>query len=104
MKVDHGLVEEQISIVVKQTVAALEYVHSLGIIHRDLKAGNILLMNNGEVKLADFGVSALNEDREKMRDTFIGKTFYLEIKAKNNLFFIPYKECEIISEIPRSKA
>ena len=64
-KVDHGLNEEQICVVVKQTVDALEYCHGIGIIHRDLKAGNILLMNNGEVKLADFGVSALNDERDR---------------------------------------
>jgi len=54
------LSEEQCRVVVCRTVAGLEYLHSQRIIHRDLKAGNILLLPNGEIKLADFGVSALN--------------------------------------------
>ena len=77
MQIDHGLSEEQIRIVVKQTVDALQYCHGHGIIHRDLKAGNILLMNTGEVKLADFGVSALNDENDKMRDTFIGTPYWM---------------------------
>lgn len=76
-EIDHGLTEEQIRIVVYQTVDALQYCHENGIIHRDLKAGNILLTNNGEVKLADFGVSALNDETDKMRDTFIGTPYWM---------------------------
>ncbi len=41
------------------TCAALKHAHDRGIIHRDLKPGNLLLMPNGHVKLADFGIAKL---------------------------------------------
>lgn len=41
--------------IISETAKALAYLHSLGVVHRDVKPGNILLMRNGEVKLADFG-------------------------------------------------
>jgi serine/threonine protein kinase len=49
--------EEQIKFVVFHTLKALLYLHSKSIVHRDVKAANILLNENAEVKIADFGVA-----------------------------------------------
>lgn len=54
-----GLPEPCIAIVLKETLNALSYLHDQGHLHRDIKAGNILVDSTGTVKLADFGVSAL---------------------------------------------
>ncbi|KAK7261710.1 hypothetical protein RIF29_28028 [Crotalaria pallida] len=53
-----GLTEPCIAVVLKETLNALSYLHGQGHLHRDIKAGNILVDTNGTVKLADFGVSA----------------------------------------------
>ena len=48
----------------RQVICGLGYIHSLGVIHRDIKLENILLDNEGVVKIADFGVSLeINEDK-----------------------------------------
>ncbi|XP_057510991.1 serine/threonine-protein kinase BLUS1-like isoform X1 [Actinidia eriantha] len=70
-----GIEESAIASVLKETLKALEYLHEHGHIHRDVKAGNILLDSNGLVKLADFGVSACmfdKGDRQRSRNTFVG--------------------------------
>ncbi|KAK3009865.1 hypothetical protein RJ639_011879 [Escallonia herrerae] len=54
----NGLPEPCIGVVLKETLTALCYLHDQGNLHRDIKAGNILIDSNGCVKLADFGVSA----------------------------------------------
>jgi serine/threonine protein kinase len=50
-----SLTEDQIGSILVQTLPGLSYLHKLNKIHRDVKAGNLLLNKQGKVKLADFG-------------------------------------------------
>lgn len=50
-ELERPLTEPQIRVVCKQTLEALTYLHENKIIHRDLKAGNILVSSDGDVKL-----------------------------------------------------
>eukprot|EP00250_Pteridium_aquilinum_P013067 c21110_g1_i2 orf=737-2788(-) len=70
-----GFEEPIIATVLKECLKALEYLHYHGHIHRDVKAGNILIDSFGAVKLGDFGVSACmfdTGDRQRTRNTFVG--------------------------------
>jgi len=74
---DKMLNEDQISVVVKDALKGLVYLHSMRKIHRDIKAGNILLNDKGESKLADFGVSGQLSDTMAKRQTVIGTPFWM---------------------------
>uniref|UniRef100_A0A3Q2GUE0 non-specific serine/threonine protein kinase n=1 Tax=Equus caballus TaxID=9796 RepID=A0A3Q2GUE0_HORSE len=74
---ERPLTESQIQVVCKQTLEALNYLHDNKIIHRDLKAGNILFTLDGDIKLADFGVSAKNTRTIQRRDSFIGTPYWM---------------------------
>lgn len=77
LELDRGLTEPQIRVVCRQMLEALNYLHHMKIIHRDLKAGNILLSLDGDIKLADFGVSAKNTKTLQRRDSFIGTPYWM---------------------------
>ena len=53
-ELDHGLSEPQIRCIAHQTLLALECLHSNGCIHRDLKAGNVLLCSDGSIRLGNY--------------------------------------------------
>ncbi|XP_048817075.1 serine/threonine-protein kinase 10 isoform X1 [Lagopus muta] len=77
LELDRGLTEPQIQVICRQMLEALHYLHSKKIIHRDLKAGNVLLTQDGDIKLADFGVSAKNVKTLQKRDSFIGTPYWM---------------------------
>lgn len=52
-ELDRGLTEPQIQVICRQMLEALHYLHSKRIIHRDLKAGNVLLTQDGDIKLGE---------------------------------------------------
>ncbi|XP_041362169.1 serine/threonine-protein kinase 3-like isoform X2 [Gigantopelta aegis] len=71
------LSEEEISTILSYTLKGLEYLHSRRKIHRDIKAGNILLNTEGHAKLADFGVAGQLTDTMAKRNTVIGTPYWM---------------------------
>lgn len=87
---EHGpLAEPFVAYIMRELISALAYLHSERKIHRDVKAGNILVAADGSVKLADFGVTGQLTDSIDKRQTKIGTPFWMapEVNTATLLHF-----------------
>ncbi|XP_064357248.1 misshapen-like kinase 1 isoform X1 [Dromaius novaehollandiae] len=73
----NALKEDCIAYVCREILRGLAHLHAHRVIHRDIKGQNVLLTDNAEVKLVDFGVSAQLDRTVGRRNTFIGTPYWM---------------------------
>lgn len=82
-----GISEVQSKFYLAEILLALEYLHSKGVIYRDLKPANVLIDSQGHVRLADFGLAKAIGETEQSVSTMVGSPAYIspEILARENI-------------------
>ena len=80
------LCTEEVFSCAKQILAALENAHENGIIHRDIKPQNVMILKSGQVKVADFGIARLPDaDNFKLDDRAVGTVHYISPEQASGL-------------------
>jgi serine/threonine-protein kinase len=80
LQADHRLLPERALEIIDGVLGALDYSHESGIVHRDIKPGNVMVTRNGDIKVMDFGIArAMSDDQATMTQTaqVIGTAQYL---------------------------
>jgi TonB family protein len=77
MREGASLSVRQVSAIVTRVADAIDYAHKSGIVHRDIKPGNIMLLDDGSVKVMDFGVARLDGSKLTAAGTVIGSVRYM---------------------------
>ncbi len=72
-----ALSREEVISYSEQVLRALEHAHSKGIVHRDIKPQNIMLLKNGRVKVTDFGIAVLPSGDKSPEGKAIGTVYYI---------------------------
>ncbi|KZT11062.1 Pkinase-domain-containing protein [Laetiporus sulphureus 93-53] len=80
---DGVLEEKYVSVITREVLMGLSYLHKSAIIHRDLKAANILITAAGRVMICDFGVSALLVTASSKRNTLVGTPHWMAPEVAN---------------------
>ncbi|GMM35350.1 putative serine/threonine protein kinase [Saccharomycopsis crataegensis] len=71
------LEERYVGIITRELLIALSFIHKAGVIHRDIKAANVLVTKEGNVQLCDFGVAAQLTANNSKRNTMAGTPYWM---------------------------
>ena len=82
--------------IIKQTLEALAYAHERNVIHRDIKPDNIMLDGEGAVKVADLGLSRIDEEGEKdgrvtAANTMMGTPYYMSPEQSRDAHTVDHR-------------
>ena len=80
LQADHRLLPERALEIIDGVLGALDYSHQSGIVHRDIKPGNVMVTRNGDIKVMDFGIArSMSDNQATMTQTaqVIGTAQYL---------------------------
>lgn len=91
-----------------QIAKALEHAHSRGIIHRDIKPHNIMILKDGSVKVADFGIARLNSAQNTLTREALGSVHYIspeqakgaQVDARSDLYSLGVVMYEMLTGKP----
>ena len=111
LQADHRLLPERALEIIDGVLGALDYSHQSGIVHRDIKPGNVMVTRNGDVKVMDFGIArAMSDNQATMTQTaqVIGTAQYLSpeqargerVDARSDLYSTGYLMYELLTGRP----